>query len=113
MSDPITAYRVADANPATTRQTLPGESRHVPIVWLVTHDLEKRAAAGEQKYGEKLRGFNGRQPLIDAYQESLDLAMYLRQEIYERERVEQELTRLRIENEALRQALAIQPDDLK
>lgn len=66
-------------------QPAPIQSQHVPIVWLVTHDLALRAAAGAAKYGDKLRGFNGRDALLDAYQEVLDLAMYLRQEIYERD----------------------------
>jgi hypothetical protein len=50
---------------------------------LVIKDLELRSKMGAEKYGETLRAFNGRNPLIDAYQEVLDLAQYLRQEIEE------------------------------
>lgn len=40
---------------------------------------------GRRKYGTPLQPFNGRDPLVDAYQEVLDLAVYLRQAIWERE----------------------------
>lgn len=40
---------------------------------------------GEQKYGTRLQTFNGRNALIDAYQEALDLVMYLRQKFLEEE----------------------------
>jgi hypothetical protein len=39
---------------------------------------------GIAKYGTPLQTFNGRDPLIDAYQEALDLAVYLKQAIMER-----------------------------
>ena len=45
-----------------------------------------RAEAGQKKYGTMLRVHNGRDPLWDAYQEALDLSMYLRQAILERDR---------------------------
>jgi hypothetical protein len=54
----------------------------------VLADLEARAVAGERKYGTRLRTYNGRDALIDAYQEALDLVMYLAQAIIEREGVE-------------------------
>jgi len=40
-------------------------------------DLRARAEAGKAKYGTYLRTFNGRYALMDAYQEALDLVMYL------------------------------------
>lgn len=55
------------------------------IIELVKQDLIDRAEMGEKKYGEKLKPFNGRSSLVDAYQEALDLCMYLRQKIYEDE----------------------------
>ncbi len=55
------------------------------IFSLVTEDLEERAKKGEKEYGERLRAFNGRDALIDAYQEVLDLAVYLRQLIVEKQ----------------------------
>jgi hypothetical protein len=55
----------------------------VDVTNLVKEDLEKRAKEGERKYGERLTTFNGRDALIDAYQEVLDLALYLRQLIEE------------------------------
>lgn len=56
-----------------------------PIVWdLVIQDMRKRDEIGTQKYHTHLQPFNGREVLIDAYQEALDLVVYLRQLIYEK-----------------------------
>jgi hypothetical protein len=55
------------------------------ILPLVIADLSDRAEVGEKKYGTKLRANNGRDALMDAYQEAADLLMYLRQAIYERD----------------------------
>ena len=54
------------------------------IAELVQADIDERMEKGFKTYGEKLRAHNGRDPLVDAYQEVLDFAVYLRQEIYER-----------------------------
>jgi len=51
---------------------------------LLKVDIEERAILGENRYGEKLKPFNGREVLVDAYQEALDLSVYLRQLIYEK-----------------------------
>ena len=53
------------------------------VAELVKKDIELRVQHGEKEYGQRLHPFNGRDALIDAYQEVLDLAMYLRQAIYE------------------------------
>lgn len=69
-------------NEAIIEQPKPdGEGEN--IVDLVIADLKTRAEIGEKKYGQKLKAFNGRNALIDAYQESLDLAQYLKQRIVE------------------------------
>lgn len=60
-----------------------------PAVWnLVVHDMTQRNKMGQAKYGVPLQPFNGRDPLWDAYQEALDLVVYLRQAIFEREKSE-------------------------
>ncbi len=41
-------------------------------------DMRERDAAGRQKYGTPLQAENGRDHLVDAYQEALDLCVYLR-----------------------------------
>lgn len=51
---------------------------------LVTADLTQRVNKGAAQYGEPLTTHNGRNALWDAYEEVLDLAMYIRQEIEER-----------------------------
>lgn len=57
-----------------------------PAVWdLVLADIKERDSVGEKKYGTRLQPFNGRISLKDAYQEALDLVVYLRQAIYEQE----------------------------
>lgn len=70
---------------ATTKQPVPhGTGRD--ITKLVQADLEDRAQIGQTTYGERLHAFNGRDALVDAYQKALDLAVYLRQAIEEREK---------------------------
>lgn len=70
--------------PAATAQPAPtGEG--TPITPLVVADIQARSAAGEKKYGTVLRASNGRDALMDAYQEALDLCQYLRQALYERD----------------------------
>lgn len=54
-------------------------------VWpLVLTDMIDRHVGGMKKYGTPLQTNNGRDALVDAYQEALDLAVYLRQAIEER-----------------------------
>ena len=69
---------------ATAKQATPNGSGN-PILGMVLADLTNRALEGKEKYGEPLKAHNGRNALWDAYQEALDLAMYLRQAIEEQE----------------------------
>jgi len=59
-------------------------SGEVEVGELVLSDMRDRIALGQERYGSKLKTFNGRDALVDAYQEAIDLVMYLRQEIEER-----------------------------
>jgi hypothetical protein len=69
-----------------TEQPAPKRNIH-PAVWdLVITDMMERDKIGESKYGTRLQPFNGRDALADAYQESLDQTVYLRQLIYERDK---------------------------
>lgn len=52
---------------------------------LVIADLKERDRIGTIEYGKPLLGFDGRDSLWDAYEEALDLAMYLRKSIWERD----------------------------
>lgn len=54
---------------------------------LVRADLVNRKDYGYRKYRSTLTAFNGRDPLLDAYEEALDLVVYLRQAIEERKAV--------------------------
>lgn len=57
-----------------------------PAIWdLVTSDILNRDSIGLKTYGTRLHAFNGRDALWDAYEEALDLVVYLRQAIYERD----------------------------
>lgn len=60
-------------------------------IWdLVVKDMRERDEVGEARYGTRLQAHNGRNALVDAYQESLDLTVYLRQFI-EEERFDAEI----------------------
>lgn len=62
----------------------PIQNNH-PAIWdLLIKDMQDRDQFGVNKYGTHLQPNNGRSALLDAYQEVLDLAVYLRQAIYER-----------------------------
>lgn len=65
-------------------QPTPAPGKQV-VYEYVLRDIQERVAAGEKKYGTKLMTFNGRDALWDAYEEALDLVMYLRQAILERD----------------------------
>lgn len=57
-----------------------------PAMWdLVVADMHARDQLGESRYGVRLRANNGRDALMDAYEECLDMAVYLRQAMYERD----------------------------
>lgn len=46
-------------------------------------DLAERRKMGILKYGTELKSHNGRNALIDAYQEALDMCLYLKQRLME------------------------------
>ena len=69
---------------ANTNQPSPKQTKVKTILPYVLCDLKSRAKMGESKYGIMLQTDNGREALWDAYQEALDLAMYLRQAILEK-----------------------------
>lgn len=55
-----------------------------PVWELVVEDMTARDHLGRQRYGVPLQAGNGRDALRDAYEEALDLVVYLRQAIEER-----------------------------
>lgn len=59
------------------------------ITDLVISDLAERKREGTLKYGTPLQPFNGRDALLDAYQEALDLCQYLKQAMIERDNKQQ------------------------
>lgn len=61
----------------------------IPIWDLVVDDMRDRDNLGRQRYNTPLKSWNGRDALVDAYQEVLDLAVYMRQEIEERKSIQQ------------------------
>ena len=78
------AHECKAEHAATSKQSAPKGSGS-PILGMVLADLTNRALEGKEKYGEPLKAHNGRNALWDAYQEALDLAMYLRQLIQEQQ----------------------------
>ena len=73
-------------NEAATPQTAPVANECPHIADLVIEDILARKAEGVRKYGTPLQAGNGRDALMDAYQEALDLAQYLKQAMEERVR---------------------------
>lgn len=51
----------------------------------VIGDLQERLEFGTRKYGQPLQAFNGRNAAQDAYEETLDQAVYLKQMLVEQQ----------------------------
>lgn len=65
----------------------PPKSGKAPPTWeLVVEDMKTRDKAGKRKYGVRHQHDNGRDHLQDAYEEALDLAVYLKAEILKRKK---------------------------
>lgn len=76
---------VDKSGPATFVQPAPTAGRGPSIQDLVRADIDARCAEGVRRYGTLLHAHDGRDTLVDAYQEAMDLAIYLRKAIYERD----------------------------
>ena len=50
---------------------------------LLVEDIRERDRIGEKKYGTRIQPLNGRDAIVDAYQEALGLVVYLRQRLLE------------------------------
>lgn len=74
---------------ATTPQPPPRPGQEV-VLFHVLEDLKRRAESGKAQYGTYLETFNQRDALADAYQEALDMAMYLKQAIMERDALQRQ-----------------------
>lgn len=59
-----------------------GKAKHT--VDMVIADLKERKKAGKKKYGVAHQWDNGRNHILDAYEESLDQTVYLRAELEKR-----------------------------
>lgn len=82
-----TCFPTASAPAALeTPEPAPAANATPPIWDLVIADMRARDAFGRKKYGTPLQAGNGRRMLVDAYQEVLDLAVYVRGELAARER---------------------------
>jgi hypothetical protein len=61
----------------------PPEGGYEEVTPLAIDYLKARAEKGAQKYGSRLKTFNGRSSLVDALEESADLFQYLFQKCRE------------------------------
>lgn len=77
---PSRAGRVGDSQPMPTVNDAPD------IQSLVIADITRRRVVGIERYGTALQPNNGRNALLDAYEEVLDLACYLKQRLVEESR---------------------------
>jgi hypothetical protein len=69
---------MSDVRDPATDQQLPVVNDRPFVQDLVIADIETRKQLGIRKYGTALQSGNGRNMLLDAYEEVLDLAIYLR-----------------------------------
>lgn len=65
-------------------QPPPVPNERPAIADLVIADMVERKRVGTERYGTPLQAHNGRDALVDLYQELLDAVVYVRQAIEER-----------------------------
>lgn len=83
--DAVAQYRQEHADQGlSTPEPAPIKNDRPIIQDLVIADLEKRKQVGLERYGTYLQPGNGRDALVDLYQELIDATQYIRQEIEER-----------------------------
>lgn len=81
---------MGDVRDPSTDQPLPIPNGRKPIVDQCIEDvLPPRKEHGIAKYGQALQAFNGRDPVQDAFEESVDLMLYLKQILEENAALEQ------------------------
>lgn len=73
-----------DLGSTNVEQPAPTPNTRRPVWQMVIDDMLKRDEFGLRRYGTPLQAFNGRDALQDAYEEALDLVVYLRQALEER-----------------------------
>lgn len=86
-------------------QPTPKPNNTQPIHEQVIDDIKRRAEVGKQNYGTYLQVGNGRDSLLDAYEEAQDKALYLKQAILERDDLVMELEAAREEVRRLREVV--------
>lgn len=64
-------------------QPTPKPNERKPTWHLVIQDMLERDGVGRRKYNTPLQPYNGRDSLQDAYEEALDLCVYLKNAIEE------------------------------
>lgn len=85
-AEAIRAERAAHPMQILRVQDQPPPEESEGDVWAeIIEDMTERRQVGIDRYGTPLQRFNGRDAMTDAYQEALDLLVYLRQHIGERE----------------------------
>ncbi len=70
-------------HPAVWQEVLQSLRQRPDVPSTLLRDMQQRDDFGRQKYGTPLQPFNGRNPIIDAYQEALDLVVYTKQAVIE------------------------------
>ena len=76
---------MSDERDPNTDQIAPVPNDRPYVQDMVIKDIEKRKQFGIRKYGTALQVGNKRDMLLDAYEEALDLVIYLRGALEERD----------------------------
>lgn len=99
VGDTMKHFSTMDDEPRPEREGREGDTQPMPkaVEGPIMHEvvikaLEDRLAVGVKRYGQPLRAFNGRDAAQDAFEEVLDLSVYLAQ--------------MRIEMQELRETLS-------
>ena len=81
-NSPACGQRIPESQ-AVAAQPPPTSGKEAVLPY-VLQDIQDRAKLGYRKYRTYLETNNGRDALVDAYQEAIDLVMYLKQLLLER-----------------------------